>query len=55
MNKKQRDKLASELFSEYGKKGSAVRNARLTDEQKSEIGRKGAAAMWKNNPDRRKK
>jgi hypothetical protein len=35
-----------ELFSELGKRGIAVRNARLSKSQRSEIARKAARTRW---------
>ena len=39
-------KALHDLFSELGKRGIAVRNARLSKSQKTEIARKAARTRW---------
>ncbi len=41
-------KALHEFFSELGKRGIAVRNARLSKSQRSEIARKAARTRWLN-------
>jgi hypothetical protein len=39
-------KALHDLFSELGKRGIAVRNARLSKSQRSEVARKAARTRW---------